>query len=612
MQKQTLLIEVFLAVLLVGSVLASTIEQDMTVRIIEGTVIDGETISGGCLFETDDIILSANVDFQDCPGNVWVSVKINDGDWTNYSVIVHDGNTYSFTLDSSLINGGDVVYWQYYAEDCYGLIYEGVEQDFVVLGRTYLGVNPWPADGLNNWFVTEPLFSLTADDAGGDIYYQWDSIEKILYSELFDLDDIPNAPPKESAGTLDLNWWTEFACGVEPIQTQMFYVDLTNPEIIDLQPADESIVYNNYRPTISAYLDEVYQSNSGIDESSVVIKVNDVDVTGDSLIEDVNDIDAIVTYVPESDLPEGLNSVYISVTDNSGRNSELTWDFEIIITPVFSLKVYFPEDTIYDSRRVPFSVSTTEEVAKIEYKNWADSRPRWKRLCRNCDEYGVSRKRTKTLKEGENIITIRATDSYGQINEENINLFIDSRTPRISRTYPRRNKVINGSEFYIKYTENNLENITLFYGTEDTTKYNPECDAGRNKECIFNDVGLGGYEDTWIEYWFEVNDAINTKESRKTKVFVDTVSPVLDVEFPKDGEIYGRKVPFDITVTEDVTLEYQDNLGRWRRLCTRCDGYGNSRGRTKSFRRGHHNVLIRAVDKAGNSDVEVINFLVDY
>lgn len=91
---------------------------------------------------------------------------------------------------------------------------------------------------------------------------------------------------------------------------------------------------------------------------------------------------------------------------------------------------------------------------------------------------------------------------------------------------------------------------------------------------------------------------------------MDVVSPELTVNFPED-EVYGRRVPFDITIDEDVTLEYMDesaNRPRWRRLCRNCDEYGNSRTRTKSFRTGIHNLLIRAIDRVGNSDIKEIEF----
>ena len=77
------------------------------------------------------------------------------------------------------------------------------------------------------------------------------------------------------------------------------------------------------------------------------------------------------------------------------------------------------------------------------------------------------------------------------------------------------------------------------------------------------------------------------------------------------NESYSRRVPFNLSVSERVRLEYMDSSvfrPRWRRLCSRCEDYGLDRVRKKSFKKGLHEVLIRAVDDAGNSDVVEVEF----
>jgi len=102
--------------------------------------------------------------------------------------------------------------------------------------------------------------------------------------------------------------------------------------------------------------------------------------------------------------------------------------------------------------------------------------------------------------------------------------------------------------------------------------------------------------------------------SRETRVLVDTTSPKLNVNFPLDIN-YRRNVPFNISVSEKVLLEYYDNSVQnpgWKRICSNCKEYGNSKAETISFLRGQHDLIIRAVDKAGNSDEEGIKFNVNY
>ena len=564
-----------------------------------------------CAFESNNVTLSADLNGTHI-NSCWIAYTINGTNYNKTGSIISN-KCQAIIPFNELIRGMNVT-WNVYVKDDYEIEYSNGEKTFYVRKRTALIVNPLNPGGLNGWYLQNPDFSFIKDILAGSIYYKWDSTGDILYTGEFSLENAPNNQ-NVTGGIAELNWWTDFeVCGNETEQSQMFYIDLTNPLIKNLKPASNSIVYNNLRPEISAYLDEVYQSNSGINKGSVIIKVDGVDVTNNADVSYADELDAIVSYTPTSDLSEGQHNVTVNVSDKAGRNSELTWKFNINITPVFTMVVYSPKNIIYNSKRAQFNISLSEKIEKIEYINWNDKKPRWKKLCGDCDEYGYDKKRIKTLNERENNLTIKATDYFGQTKEENISLFIDSIKPKISKTEPRRNSVINGSEFYIEYTEDNLRNITLFW--------NPSqeligCPSGKNQECR-TFVNLSAFDGKWIEYYFEVSDLINTIQSKTTRVFADTTSPMLNITLPitlPANETYGRKVPFNITVSEDVLLEYIDNSvtsPRWRRLTSNNDEYGNTRKKTVTFKRGNHDVLIRAVDKAGNSDIKEVSFNVDY
>jgi len=141
-----------------------------------------------------------------------------------------------------------------------------------------------------------------------------------------------------------------------------------------------------------------------------------------------------------------------------------------------------------------------------------------------------------------------------------------------------------------------------------------ECtEFGRNSECFF-EVDLTGFDGQEIEYVVTVSDSLRSVSSRTTKVKVDLVSPELVVNMPENKtglESYDGKVPFNISVSEKVRLEYYDENAsrpRWRRLCVRCNEYGTDRSRFKRFKDGVHSLIVRAVDEAGNSDEERIVF----
>ncbi len=795
--KKILLIS--FGIILISLLFASALgkHQNVYVYVANETHVQNETFPS-CAFASDNLTLSSNIIWGECTQEVWASVKIGSQDGENFTATIDGGNKYYVIIPPNFSNSGTNLIFQFFAKDCFNFTYNGSENSFYIRNNTKLNVNPENPDGLNNWYVNEPIFSLEKDESGNDSYYQWDSTGPIPYSSPFGLEDIPNSPPKESAGTLELNWWTDFGeCGNESKQTKVFYVDLINPQIDNIFPLGNLI--NNLNPVISAYLDEVYESNSGINRDSVVMKLDGVEVS--AIVEKQGSIDAVVSYQTE-ELSQGIHGVEIYVEDNAGRINQTSWEFFVILTPIYDLQIFSPVEDIYDSKRIQFNISSEKELDLIEYIDWSSNNPRWKRLCSDCDEYGYDKARTKTFTDGEHSITIRTIDLFEQINEknisffidsraprvsktepkrgfasglfeiefeednpkemwlnygnsfgegyrnaevdlsecvmdrrytqcnitvnlsdydgqeieywfnisdkagntdesrhedldvdvsfpkinnltyeidgksvyfiinitepyldevsyfyhdgqgrerrlcsrlkegicekkvsfgegyhnitinvidevenkvsENVSLFIDSKPPRISKTEPKRNQVTNGSDFLIKYTEDNLKEVSISFNPETPLE---QCDeSGRNVECLF-DLNLNAYDGEWVEYWFNVSDEVNTVGSRITRVFVDTTSPELNLIMPL-GEVYGtRRINFMIDVSEEVKLEYRDEKDsnpRWRTLCTRCEEYGISRTKTKSFKKGEHELIIRASDKAGNTDEEIINFEVDY
>ncbi len=581
---------------------------DYTPWIVKGVCITGKINMPCGAFETDNIILSANLTANETEMNsTWFSYTIN-GVNHNKTANYVGGNKYQIIIPSSELVGGKNMTWNVYANDSIKT-YKNGEKTFYVKNKTSLTVNPLSFDGQNGWYVTEPEFSLIGDSHGEHIYYQWDSTGPLIYTAPFSLENIPNPPP-ETAGILGLKWWTDSGiCGNETKQNKTFYIDLTDPQFTNLQPINGITVYNNLKPKIFVYIDDGYGSNSGINKDSIILKVDGIDVTSNADIKDADTIDANVSYIPISDLSEGNHEVYVYAEDNAGRSNETTWNFNIKISPVFGLKVSSPENKTYGERRILFNISadSPENLAKIEYIEWNDGK-RWTRLCSNCRSY----KREKTFGDGEHNITIRATDYYSQISEINIFFQVDSREPKIIKTVPGRGKTTNGTGFYIKYSEENLKQIFVYLNDSTKININKECnEPGINKECTSN-LDLSAYNGKYIEYWFGVSDYIREITPKPTKIFVDITPPEIELNSPEDGEIYtNRKVIFNMGISEPVTLEYMDNSASrpaWRTLCTRCSSYGITSVKTKTFSHGEHELLIRATDNAGNFDEEFVDF----
>ena len=275
-------------------------------------------------------------------------------------------------------------------------------------------------------------------------------------------------------------------------------------------------------------------------------------------------------------------------------------DGEVDEGACLSIGVYSPTEGITNERRMLFNLTTDIEVDEITYIDYADRSPRWRILCRNCDEYGNIRERTKSFRDGEHNLSFRAVKD-GNYVEKNVSFFIDSRDPRISKTEPRSG--FASGNFYVEFTELNPESLVLTYGNSLRNKSVDlsRCyESGRIKACDVY-VNLSDFDGEEIGYWFTLNDtAGNSDESTHRTVSVDQTDPVID-NF--DLTVDGRRVTFNISVTEQNfdEIEYMDNEDRrprWRTLCSRLrDDICLAR---KSFTSGFHNLSINVTDEAGN------------
>ncbi|MEI6058999.1 MAG: hypothetical protein WCP89_04485, partial [archaeon] len=528
---------------------------------------------------------------------VMVSINYGNGTILNKTA-VRSGDDYSSSLSGL---GGQNISWRFVVRDLSGTTLNSALQSIYVLKKTKLVISPLAPNGLNGWYVTEPVMSLSNPDSF-NISYRWNSGQNRLYTSSFNLTNIPN-PPSQTAGRLKLTYWSDTSCGAEPSQIANVLVDLTTPSVGSLTPLDGAVI-NNKNPKVSIIVDEIYGDNSDVNKSSLVMrmdnvsyKVNTTELTGTKLS----------VYRNFVNLSGGSHNVSVSGMDNSGRVFSTNWSFEVVSDSLSNLFVYSPSEDIYGIRQVLFDI-TVNNPAKIEY---SDNLGRWMSLCVRCTK--IAKK--ISFVDGYHDIVLRTTDIYGNVDEKILNFSIDSKKPRISSIKPRSNAYINSnSEFYIKYSEDNLKSIILHYGNKtDVQAQILSCDSGNSAECV-GKFNLDNFDGQTISYWFEVSDYVTSTVSRATSVRVDTTSPVLTVISPSldvNGTVqnYPRNVLFNILMSEKSTVEYFDSSARfpsWVKICIDCQGYNG----LKRLALGEHDMIIRVSDKAGNSDEKEVSFFV--
>ena len=287
----------------------------------------------------------------------------------------------------------------------------------------------------------------------------------------------------------------------------------------------------------------------------------------------------------------------------AGSIAALTVNQEVIVTVVPGIiNVHSPvQGGIYDNRMVLLNISMTSE-ADILYARDGD---KLIKICRNCIEYS----KEKPFDNGFHMLTIEGEFEGGTVFTQ-VNFTVDSKKPNIKKTSP--NKGYADGDFHVEFDETNPVQLILHYG-EDTK----EVDIGES--CYLSDgmhycdteVDLSSYDGQEIEYWWVLTDVIGREDKSKTReVKVDLTDPILTVNMPEDDGIYGNKVPFNLSASEEVTLAYIDNGPDWKDFCENCDSYGVNKLKTRGFKEGPHEITIRATDKAGNFDEETLSFFV--
>lgn len=278
---------------------------------------------------------------------------------------------------------------------------------------------------------------------------------------------------------------------------------------------------------------------------------------------------------------------------------------------VFELKINSPTNDLSNDRKIFFNLSASEPVKEISYINYNDSNPKYKTLCKNCDEYGESRKKSQMLKEGPNNLKFRAVRESGETVEKDFFVFIDTKQPKIVRTEPK--KGFASRQFYIEFSEINPLSLELFYGNSSREiSLEDDCALNNAKYECSTEADLSEFDGEKISYWYELEDiAGNSIKSKPVVLDIDVTGPVLN-EF--NYSIDKRKVEFIFNVTEKNfdKISYVDASDSKPREVTLCSRLKNGECEAKkTFKAGQHNLAITVLDKAGNLIPRNVSFIVN-
>lgn len=262
----------------------------------------------------------------------------------------------------------------------------------------------------------------------------------------------------------------------------------------------------------------------------------------------------------------------------------------IVITPV--------TNSVFNNKNISYNLTSNEISDFYILKNRLSSNSADK-LCDDVTSCNVS----VSAREGNNNVTIKIINMNGDVNSTNINFLVDTISPRHIISFPKDGKMISNNElFRIKYTEENLKNIILYYGNMSLINSSviQNCSSGEKQNCNFN-VNLTSFDGQRIKYWFVIFDkAGNFANSSVKLVDVDTDNPKV---LSKSYSIQKNKVSFNFQIEEENfdKIVLIDNSGRnpeWVRLCSRLSL--GSCVKSKNFKSGIHSINVKVYDNAGN------------
>jgi len=266
------------------------------------------------------------------------------------------------------------------------------------------------------------------------------------------------------------------------------------------------------------------------------------------------------------------------------------------------VNVRSPEnETIFGNRKFPILLTTNQLVNVFRALNSNF----FSRVCSNCSSYSTN----MSAHEGENRLSLKFLDQKGnELLTRTIYFFIDSITPRIITYQPLNNSYVKGiAQFTIKYTENNVKSISLYYGAKGTLFEFPlsNCESGSVKTCS-GKINVSQYDGSQIYYYFVVRDSFHSTYSKLRYVNVDNTNPIITVNSPLNQTYSSSSVRIDLQLSEEVdSLKMSTNGGSFSTLCSDCDSFN----RTRFFSsRKTYNLLFQATDKAGNVGLASVIF----
>jgi hypothetical protein len=379
------------------------------------------------------------------------------------------------------------------------------------------------------------------------------------------------------------------------VASWQFTVDSLAPTIINLRPANNSVMNDNTPLIAASYLDD-----SGIATAAVVLTVDSVNVTASSVVTSNE-----VTYTPSTPLIDGLHDVRVSVRDASPNHllASKSWAFRIDTTPptttftalspsylnITSGKTYVSSSTLL--RLTATDAGIGVQSIKFLFYAFGETPPSY-------GNYAMEFSIPSSKPEGLINVSFKSIDTLGnEEQEQTIHLYLDNTPPTADAT--------GFGETAITYLNNLFAPIaldsndggsglkTVSYGVDDNT-----CPRTYTSPVTANVAGEGEHR----IYYRAIDNVSNIGLVKFAWIFLDTAVPTAEAGIDQKVDL-GSDVDFDGTGSSDNSGG--SGIVNYTWSFTYEDDIAILYGPQPQFRfetRGDYEINLTVRDRAGNTN----------
>jgi len=297
------------------------------------------------------------------------------------------------------------------------------------------------------------------------------------------------------------------------------------------------------------------------------------------------------------DMNEGEHTAYVRATDNAGNSATENVTFTVDTTPP-DIEMISPEDSeILADDTVMVEWIGSDETSGIDHYEVRINYGEWLNVSMETSyEF-------EDLSEGEHTAYVRATDNAGNSATENVTFTVDTTPPDIEIISPEDSEILDEDAVVIEWIGSDETSGIDRY--EVSINYAGWLNVDMETSYQFQNLSDG-------EYTVIVRAIDNAGNSATDSVTltIDTTSPDIEITSPEDSEILADDTVMVEWIGSDETSgidHYEVRLDDESRINVGLE----TRYEFTGLSDGEHTVDVRATDKAGNSAMDSVTFIVD-